>query len=85
MELRHRSFRVWKTTILGALVEGCTFGVASGLIYATEALLFYVGVVLIACGTYMYLQMVEVLNLVVFMVSFGSQLMAFSTFPLSSL
>jgi ATP-binding cassette subfamily B (MDR/TAP) protein 1 len=61
-------------------VEGCTFGVASGLIYAAEALLFYVGAVLIARGTYMYLQMVDVLNLVVFTVSIGSQLMAFSTF-----
>jgi ATP-binding cassette subfamily B (MDR/TAP) protein 1 len=59
-------------------VEGCTFGVANGFIYAVEALLFYVGEVLIAYGTYTYLQMVEVLNLVVFMVSIGSQLMAFS-------
>lgn len=62
-------------------VESCTFGVASGfkLICITEVLLFYVGAVLIARGTYTYLQMLEVLNLVVFMVSIGSQLMAFST------
>ena len=64
--------------VRGAFVEGCTFGVASGLIYVAEALLFYVGAVLIARGTYTYLQMVEVLNLVVFTVSIGSQLMAFS-------
>lgn len=68
------------TGVRGALVEGCTYGVASGLIYVAEALLFYVGAVLIARGTYTYLQMVEVLNLVVFTVSIGSQLMAFSTF-----
>ena len=68
------------TGVRGAFVEGCTFGVASGLIYAAEALLFYVGAVLIARGTYTYLQMVEVLNLVVFTVSIGSQLMAFSRF-----
>jgi hypothetical protein len=68
------------TGVRGAFVEGCTFGVASGLIYAAEALLFYVGAVLIVRGTYTYLQMVEVLNLVVFTVSIGSQLMAFSTF-----
>jgi hypothetical protein len=40
--------------------------------------LFYVGVVLIARGTYTYLQMVEVLSLVVFTVSIGSQHSEFS-------
>jgi len=43
-----------------------------------EALLFFVGAVLIARGLYTYLQMVEVLNLVVFSVTIGSQLMAFT-------
>ncbi|TFK31220.1 P-loop containing nucleoside triphosphate hydrolase protein [Crucibulum laeve] len=66
------------TGVRGAFVEGCTYGVASGLIYVAEALLFYVGAVLIARGTYTYLQMVEVLNLVVFSVTIGSQLMAFT-------
>ena len=60
------------------MVEGCTQGIASGLIYLAEALLFYVGAVLIANGSYTYLQMVEVLNLVVFSVTIGSQLMGFS-------
>ena len=68
------------TGVRGAFVEGCTYGVASGLIYLAEALLFYVGAVLIARGFYNYLQMVEVLNLVVFSVSIGSQLMGFSKF-----
>ena len=68
------------TGVKGAFVEGCTYGVASGLIYLAEALLFYVGAVLIARGLYTYLQMVEVLNLVVFSVTIGSQLLAFSTF-----
>ncbi|KAK2466561.1 hypothetical protein APHAL10511_001423 [Amanita phalloides] len=66
------------TGIRGAMIEGCTLGIASGLIYLAEALLFYVGAVLVAKGTYTYLQMVEVLNLVVFSVSIGSQLMAFT-------
>ncbi|KIJ64942.1 hypothetical protein HYDPIDRAFT_153840 [Hydnomerulius pinastri MD-312] len=66
------------TGIRGAFVEGCTYGVASALIYLAEALLFYVGAVLIAKGTYTYLQMVQVLNLVVFTVTIGSQLMAFT-------
>ena len=70
------------TGVRGAFVEGCTYGVASALIYLAEALLFYVGAVLIARGTYSYLQMVEVLNLVVFTVTIGSQLMAFSKFIL---
>ncbi|KAG6331232.1 hypothetical protein ID866_7854, partial [Astraeus odoratus] len=51
------------TSIRGAFVEGCTYGVASALIYLAEALLFY---------------MVQVLNLVVFTVTIGSQLMAFT-------
>ncbi|KAI0043061.1 P-loop containing nucleoside triphosphate hydrolase protein [Auriscalpium vulgare] len=66
------------TGVRGAFVEGCTYGVASSLIYLSEALLFYVGAVLVAHGTYSYLQMVQVLNLVVFTVSIGSQLMAFT-------
>jgi ATP-binding cassette subfamily B (MDR/TAP) protein 1 len=66
-----------------AFVEDNTFGVANGFFYAAEALLFYVGAVLIAYGTYTYLQMAEALNLVVFTVSIGSQLMAFSEFSFS--
>ncbi|KAJ6510566.1 P-loop containing nucleoside triphosphate hydrolase protein [Mycena sanguinolenta] len=62
----------------GAIVEGSTYGVACGLIYLAEAVLFYFGAVLVARGTYTYLQMVQVLNLVVFTVTIGSQLMAFT-------
>ena len=68
-----------RTGIRGAFVEGCTYGVASSLIYLSEALLFYAGAIFVSRGTYTYLQMVQVLNLVVFTVSIGSQLMAFST------
>ncbi len=56
----------------GAFVEGCTYGVASALIYLAEAPLFYIGAILIAKGTYSYLQ------LVVFSASIGSKLIAFS-------
>ncbi|KAJ8469667.1 hypothetical protein ONZ45_g16819 [Pleurotus djamor] len=70
--------RALTTGVRGAFVEGCTYGVSSGLIYLAEALLFYVGAVLIASGTYSYLQMVQTLNLVVFSVTIGSQLMAFT-------
>lgn len=76
--------RALSTGVRGAFVEGCTYGVASALIYLAEALLFYVGAVLIANGTYTYLRMIQVLNLVVFSVSIGSQLMAFSKFLFGS-
>ncbi|KAI0265438.1 P-loop containing nucleoside triphosphate hydrolase protein [Gloeopeniophorella convolvens] len=66
------------TGVRGAFVEGCTYGLASSLIYLSEALLFYVGALLVSQGTYSYLQMVQVLNLVVFTVSIGSQLMSFT-------
>ncbi|THH28864.1 hypothetical protein EUX98_g5322 [Antrodiella citrinella] len=71
--------RALSTGVRGAFVEGCTYGVASALIYLAEALLFYVGAVLIANGTYSYLRMIQVLNLVVFSVSIGSQLMSFTS------
>jgi ATP-binding cassette subfamily B (MDR/TAP) protein 1 len=64
----------------GAFVEGSGFGVANGMIYFAEAGLFYVGAVLMKKGVFGYLRMVEVLNLVVFSVSIGAQLMAFSEY-----
>lgn len=70
--------------VRGAFVEGCTHGVASALIYLAEAVLFYVSAVLVANGTYDYLRMVQVLNLVVFTVTIGSQLMSFSESAVSS-
>lgn len=73
------------TGVRGAFVEGCTHGIASGLIYLAEALLFYVGALLIAHGTYSYPQMIEVLNLVVFSVTIGSQLIAFSKLTVTTL
>ncbi|KAF8975662.1 P-loop containing nucleoside triphosphate hydrolase protein [Cyathus striatus] len=54
------------------------FDAAAEKALSTEALLFYISTVLIAKGTYTYLQMVEVLNLVIFSVTIGSQLMAFT-------
>jgi hypothetical protein len=50
------------------------------VIYVAEALLLYVGAVLMARGTYTYLQMSKVLKLIVFTVLIGSQLMAFSAY-----
>ena len=70
--------RALSTGLRGAYFEGCGRGVANGLIYGAEALLFYTGAVLISKGIYTYLQMVQVLNLVVFTVTIGSQLMVFS-------
>lgn len=47
------------TGIKDTFVEGCTYGVVSGLIYSVESLLFFIGAVLISHGLYTYLQMVE--------------------------
>ena len=66
------------TGVRGAFVKGCSYGVTSAPIYLSKALLFYVGAVFIANGTFSYLQMIQTLQLVVFSVSIGSQLMAFS-------
>jgi ATP-binding cassette subfamily B (MDR/TAP) protein 1 len=70
--------KAYKSGVRGSFIEGCTYGIASALIYVAEAVLFYVGAVLIARGTYTYLQMIDVLNLVVFTVTIGAQLMTFT-------
>ena len=70
--------RAHSAGVRGAFVEGCTHGIANALIYVAEAMLFYVGAVLVSRGTYTYLQMVQVLNLVVFTVTIGSQMLACS-------
>ena len=59
---------------------------SSALIYLAGALLFYVGAILVANGTYTYLQLVlvQILNLVVFTVTIYSQLMALSSFSIPS-
>jgi len=69
-----------KIGVSGAWIEGATMGVTNGLIYAALAALYYVGAVLVADGRYSYSQMTEVLSLVVFSVSLGSQLMSFSEY-----
>jgi len=73
------------TGVKGAFVEGCTYGVTCGLIYLAKALLFYVGMLLVAHKIYTHIQMIEFLNLVVSMVTTCSQFMAVGKFlePLS--
>ena len=62
----------------GGFVEGCTYGIASSLIYLSEAVLFYVSATLVSNGTYSYLQMIQVFNLLAFTISISSQLLASS-------
>ncbi|KAG1722693.1 uncharacterized protein EDB91DRAFT_1255953 [Suillus paluster] len=76
--IRQGTSQCFSTGVRGAFVEGCSYGVASALIYLAERFLVYVGAVLIAKGTYTYLQMCQVLNLLVFTDSVGSQLMSFT-------
>lgn len=66
-----------KAGVTGAMVAGTGYGVANALVYIAEAVLFYVGAVLMAKGTYGYLQLIETLNLVVFTVSIAAQIMTF--------
>ncbi|OJA11539.1 hypothetical protein AZE42_09865 [Rhizopogon vesiculosus] len=61
------------TGVRGTFFEECSYDVVSGLVYLAEALLLYVGAVLIAKGTHMC----PVLNPVDFTISVGSQLMVF--------
>lgn len=67
-----------KSGIKSALIEGCTNGLASGLIYLAEAVLFIIGAILVSHSVTTFLQMLEALNLIVFSVTIGSQLMSFS-------
>ncbi|KAI0059687.1 P-loop containing nucleoside triphosphate hydrolase protein [Artomyces pyxidatus] len=64
--------------VRGAFVEGCTLGVANSIIYLCEAVLFYASAVFVSNGTYTYLQMTQVLNLLVFTISVGAQIMGFT-------
>ncbi|KAF8803131.1 hypothetical protein BYT27DRAFT_7214953 [Phlegmacium glaucopus] len=86
--------RSWRLTLAGlaiapvfagamakAFVEGCTYG---GLIYLAEALLVYVGAVLVSQGRSSYLQVMEVSNLM-FSVTIGFQLMVLATADLNKL
>ena len=58
----------------------------NGLAYATaacvpciaEALMFYVGAVLVANGRYSFEQMLQTFSLMIFSVSFGAQLLSYS-------
>ncbi|OAX32732.1 hypothetical protein K503DRAFT_804984 [Rhizopogon vinicolor AM-OR11-026] len=70
------SLHCLSTRVRAAFIEGRSCAVAGALIYLAKALHFYIGAVLVAKGAYTYLQMYQVLNLVVFTVSIGSQLMA---------
>jgi ATP-binding cassette subfamily B (MDR/TAP) protein 1 len=65
------------TGVHGAFAAGLGYGVSQALIYLTQALLFWVGAKFIANGTYTYLRLVEVLDLLIFSVSIGGQLMTF--------
>ncbi len=71
-----------KAGVTGAMIAGTGFGVANALVYFAEALLFYVGAVMMAKNIYTYLQLLETLNLVVFTVSIAAQLLAFGMYRL---
>ncbi|KAH8826445.1 P-loop containing nucleoside triphosphate hydrolase protein [Flagelloscypha sp. PMI_526] len=73
----HAARRAYRRGVKSGSLEGVAFGTTNGLIYLAEALLFYVGAVLLTNGTYTYLQMIQTLNLVIFSVTVGSQMLGF--------
>lgn len=73
------------TGVHGAFAAGLSYGVSQALIYLTEALLFWVGAKFIANGTYTYLRLVEVLDLLIFSVSIGGQMMTFGELYISQI
>jgi ATP-binding cassette subfamily B (MDR/TAP) protein 1 len=66
-----------RTCLRGSVLSGVSFGLANALVYLAEALVFFVGAALMARGTYSYLQLVEVIDLILFTVNLGSQMMTF--------
>lgn len=61
----------------GAAVSGFGFGLGEALTYLAEALMYYVGAVLIIKGTYNFEKMLIVFNLIIFAVTFAAQTMAY--------
>ncbi|KAG8950795.1 hypothetical protein FRC03_012739 [Tulasnella sp. 419] len=66
-----------KSGVSGAMIAGTGYGVGNAMVYFSQAVLYYFGAVFMAKGTYSYLQLLEILNLVVFSVSIAAQMMAF--------
>lgn len=69
--------RTERDAIRAAPLSGFGFGLGEGLTYLCEALLFYVGAVLIVRGTYDFERMVVVFNLFIFAVTFAGSTMAY--------
>lgn len=63
--------------IRAAAFSGFGFGLGEALTYLAEALMYYVGAVLIIKGTYDFTKMVIVFNLIIFAVTFAAQTMAY--------
>ena len=66
-----------QTGLRGSFVEGSIYGLGNSLTFLAEALIFYVGAVFLAKGTYTYPQVITVINLLVFTVGITVQLLTF--------
>jgi ATP-binding cassette, subfamily B (MDR/TAP), member 1 len=66
-----------QTGLRGSFVEGSIYGMGNSLTFLAEALVFYVGAVFLAKGTYTYYQIITVINLLVFTVGVTVQLLTF--------
>ncbi|PWN20351.1 hypothetical protein BCV69DRAFT_206762 [Microstroma glucosiphilum] len=66
-----------RDALRAAPLSGFAFGLGEAITYLAEALIFYVGAVLITKGTYDFQKMVITFNLIIFAITFGSQMMAY--------
>ncbi|CAO1638675.1 unnamed protein product [Sympodiomycopsis kandeliae] len=69
--------RTRKDTIRSAPFRGFGFGLGESMTYLSEALMFYVGAVLIIKGIYTFEKMVIVFNLIIFAVTFAGEILAY--------
>lgn len=68
--------RTKKDAIRAAPFRGLGFGLGEAMTYISEALMFYVGAVLIVRGLYDFEKMVVVFNLIIFAVTFAGEILA---------
>ncbi|GAA95096.1 hypothetical protein E5Q_01751 [Mixia osmundae IAM 14324] len=59
------------------IIASLGYGIANGMTYIAEGLMFYVGAVLIVRQNYTFPQMVQIFTLIVFAVTFAAQIMSF--------
>lgn len=73
-ELVQECFRSHRRT---AFYEGTAYSIGQGMNTLAQGLILYIGALLINSGRYEFGQMMQVLSLVLFSITFGAQVMSF--------